>query len=314
VPRVPATTTGPASGPTVAGDTAPTARVAGAAMAAVVVIWGLGPPITKLIGAPPLVSVSVRFWISVPVVWAMTYASGRRVTWEVLRRTAPAGVFFGVNLAFVFSALQHASVAVIAVVQALQPAVVLLVAGPWLGERATRWHVMWTLVGVGGVALVILGGDRSVSGDGTGLVYAIAAMLTFTAYYLLNRRVRSTTAVDALQWMAGVTLFAGLTITPVALAVSSPDDYRQLAGADWVYLAFIAGAVGIVGHTLMSWVHKYTPASRSSLYLLAMNVVAIAAAWPIHDEPVTVVQGLGGAVVLGAIAAVVSRPAAHITR
>ncbi len=278
-------------------------------MASVVVIWGLGPPITKLISAPPLVSVSVRFWISVPIVWAIVYASGRRVTSEVLRRTVLAGVFFGINLVFVFSALHHASVAVIAIVQALQPAVVLLVAGPWLGERATRWHVLWTLVGVAGVAVVILGGDRAVSGDGTGLMYAVAAMLTFTAYYLMNRRVRSTTEMDALQWMAGVTLFAGLTITPVALIASSPDDYRQLAGADWVYLGFIAGAVGIVGHTLMSWVHKFTPASRSSLYLLAMNVVAIGVAWPVHDEPVTMVQGLGGVVVLGAIGAVVSRPA-----
>ena len=289
------TTTGPVSDLTPASDHAkPSDRIAGMAMAAVVVIWGLGPPITKLISAPPLVSVSVRFWISAPVVWAIAYASGRRVTWDVLRRTALAGVFFGVNLVFVFSALQHASVAVIAVVQALQPAVVLLVAGPWLGERATRWHVLWTVVGLAGVALVILGGNRAVSGDSTGLMFAVAAMLTFTAYYLINRRVRSTTTVDALQWMAGVTLFAGLTITPVALVVSSPDDYRQLAGADWIYLAFIAGAVGIVGHTMMSWVHKFTPASRSSLYLLAMNVVAIGVAWPIHDEPVTMLQALGG--------------------
>ena len=68
----------------------------------------------------------------------IAYATGRRVSWEVLRRTALAGVLFGINLVFVFSALQHASVAVIAVIQALQPGVVLLVAGRWLGERATR--------------------------------------------------------------------------------------------------------------------------------------------------------------------------------
>jgi drug/metabolite transporter (DMT)-like permease len=108
--------------------------------------------------------------------------------------------------------------------------------------------------------------------------------------------------------MAGVTLFAGLTITPVALVTSSMDDYRQLAGADWLYLGFVAVVVGIVGHTLMSWAHKYVPAARSSLFLLAMNIVAIGAAWPIHHEPVTVVQAIGGVIVLAAVAAVVSRP------
>ncbi len=281
-------------------------------MAAVVVIWGLGPPLTKLITAPPLVSVSVRFWVSIPVLWVLAYATGRRLSLRLLRSTAIAGVLFGVNLAFVFTALQHASVAVLSVIQALQPGIVLLVAGRWLGERATRWHVIWTMVGVAGVAVVILGGGREVRGDSLGILYAFASMLSFTAYYLINRRVRSTTPIDPIQWMAGVTLFAGVAITPLALATSSPDDYRQLAGADWLYLGFVALVVGVAGHTLMSWVHKFTPASRSSLFLLAMNVVAIGAAWPIHDEPITLLQALGGIVVLGAVAAVVTRPAVHV--
>jgi drug/metabolite transporter (DMT)-like permease len=137
----------------------------------------------------------------------------------------------------------------------------------------------------------------------------VLSMLTFTGYYLINRRARSTTPISPMEWMCGVTLFAGLTITPIALATSSVDDYRQLAGADWLYLLFVAVVVGIVGHTMMSWAHRFVPAARSSLILLAMNIVAIAAAWPIHDEPVTVVQGAGGVVVLIAVAAVLSRPA-----
>lgn len=301
-------------GPSDATQLGPSAATAGAVMAAVVVIWGLGPPITKLISAPPLVSVSVRFWLSIPLVWALAYASGRRMSVAHLRRTALPGALFGINLAFVFAALQHTSVAVLSVIQALQPGIVLLVAGSWLGERATRWHVLWTGVGVLGAAVVVLGGSPEVSGDSLGFVFGVVAMLTFTAYYLMNSRVRSTTAIDAIQWMAGVTLFAGLTVTPIALLTSSPDDYRQLAGADWAYLGFVALVVGIGGHTMMSWAHRFIPASRSSLYLLAMNVVAVSAAWPLHDEPVTRVQFFGGLVVLGAVAAVISRPASAAGR
>lgn len=302
-------TAGAIGAPAKAANAAPSARFAGSVMAMVVIIWGLGPPITKLISAPPLVSVSVRFWISAPVIWALTYATGRRVSWHVLRSTALAGALFGINLAFVFSALHHSSVAVLSVIQTLQPGIVLVVAGRWMGERATRWHVSWTAVGVLGVVVAILGGNPEVRGDVTGVLFGVASMLTFTAYYLLNRRVRSTTVIDPIQWMAGVTLFAAITITPVALLTSSLDDYRQLGGVDWLYLAFVAGVVGIVGHTMMSWAHKFIPAARSSLFLLAMNVVAISAAWPIHHEPVTLVQAIGGLIVLGAVAAVISRPA-----
>jgi len=290
-------------------DSAPSTAVAAAVMVTVVVIWGLGPPVTKLITAPPLVAVSVRFWCSVPVVWALVYATGRRVPFDVLRRTALAGALFGVNLALLFAALQRTSVAVLAVISSLQPGVVLVVAGPWLGERATRWHVAWTVAGVVGVAVVVLGGQDAVRGDALGILLGVAGMLTFTAYSLINRRVRFGTGIDPLQWTAGITLVAGLTITPIALALCSPADYRQLAGADWLYLAFVAGVVGIVSHTMMSWAHRFIPASRSSLFLLGAKVVAISAAWPLHDEPVTLLQVLGGLIVLGAVAAVISRPA-----
>ena len=154
-------------------DALPSAIVAASVMAAVVVIWGLGPPVTKLISAPPLVAVSMRFWISVPLVWAVMYATGGRVTKEVLRRTALAGALFGVNLAFVFAALHHSSVAVLAVIQTLQPGVVLLVAGKWLGERATGWHISWTAVGVLGVVVAILGGKPEVRGDALGIVFGV---------------------------------------------------------------------------------------------------------------------------------------------
>ena len=290
----------------VAAEPSPTA--AGAVMVTIIVIWGLGPPVTKLISAPALVAVSMRFWLSVPLVWIITYATGGRVTRAVLRLTALPGALFGINLAFVFAALQHSSVAVMAVIQTLQPGVVLVVAGRWLGERATAWHVGWTVVGVLGVTIAIFGGDPDVRGSAVGIVLCVASMLTFTGYYLINRRARSTTPISPMEWMSGVTLFAGLFITPIALATCSLEDYRQLAGVDWLYLVFIAVVVGIVGHAMMSWAHGFIPAARSSLLLLAMNVVAIGAAWPIHDEPVELIQAAGGLVVLVAVAAVLTRP------
>lgn len=279
----------------------------------IIVIWGLGPPISKLITAPPLVIASARFWLSVPILFAVTYATGHRVTRETVRHTWLAGAMFGMNMVFVFLALQHASVAVISIMMALQPGVVLVIAGRWMGERPTRWHIGWTAVGIVGVGVVILGNSPDVEMDAIGLIGAIVALLTFTGYYLRNRVVRSTTDIHPLEWMSGSTLFSALFVTPFALAFTGPDDYRMLAGADWLYLAYVAGVVGIFSHTLMSWVHKYVPASRSSLFILGMTVVAVASSWPINGERFTLQQVLGGIVVLGAVGAVVSRPAAPVS-
>jgi drug/metabolite transporter (DMT)-like permease len=282
----------------------------GLVMAAVIVCWGLGPPVSKLISAPAVVSVFYRFWLSVPILFTLAYLAGQRTSWVSLRRAALAGAAFGINLVFVFLTLEHAAVAVLSVVVTLQPGIILIVAGTFLGERATGWHLGWTAVAVAGTAVVILGAGGDVDSDALGVVFAVASMLTFTVYFVITKRVRSAHDVGAIEWMASVTLFSALIVTPWALIASDSDDFGAIGGADWLWLAFIIVFTGIIGHVLMTWVHKFIDATRSSIYILAMNLVAVAAAWPIHDEPLTWVQIAGGAVVFGAVAAVVSRPPA----
>lgn len=283
----------------------------GLVLAVVIVFWGLGPPISKLITAPAVIAVAYRFWLSFPILYLLSWATGHRLRRSTLARCVLPGAAFGVNLVFVFLALKSATVAVLSVISALQPGMILLVAGPFLGERPRRWHVAWTLVGIGGTAVVVLGAGKSVHAGALGVAYALVSQVTFTVYFLLTKRVRNRDpGLHPLEWMCGISLFAALAVTPWALATSSAADYRAVDGIDWLWMAFIVLVTGIAGHVLMAWSHAYIQASRSSLYLLLMNVVAIGAAWAIHHETLTWLQGLGGLVVLGAVAAVVSRPAA----
>jgi drug/metabolite transporter (DMT)-like permease len=281
----------------------------GVVLAVVILFWGFGPPVSKLITAPAVVSVFYRFWISVPILYALAAARGHRLRWSTARQAALPGAAFGINLVFVFLALQSTAIAVLSVVVTLQPGFILMVAGPFLGERPRAWHVMWTLVGIGATSVVILGAGSDVEASAAGVAYAVTAMMTFTAYFVLTKRARSTDGdLDPVEWMAGISLFAALAVTPWTLAVSDLDDYRAVDGIDWLWLAFIIVVTGIAGHVLMAWTHRYVDASRSSLYLLSMNIVAIGAAWVIHDEPLTPVQMVGGVVVFVAVAAVISRP------
>lgn len=282
----------------------------GLVMGVVIVFWGLGPPVFKLVTAPAVVAVLYRFWISVPILFALAALTGDRPRLAVLRRALLPGAAFGINLVLVFLTLKSAAVAVLSVITTMQPGFILLVAGPFLGERPRLWHVVWTMVGIAGTAVVVLGAGAELQTSALGVVYAVAAMVMFTFYFLLTRRARSTTADDVgpLAWMAGVSLAAALTVTPWALATSSAADYRAVNGIDWLWMAFMVGITGIAGHVLMAWTHRYIEATRSSLYLLSMNIVAIGAAWFIHDEPLTSLQLLGGVVVFVAVAAVISRP------
>ncbi len=269
---------------------------------------------SKLIDAPSVISVLYRFWMSVPLMWVLATATGSQPTMASIRRAGWAGAAFGINLVFVFLAINEAAVAVLSAVVALQPGFILLFAGPFLGERPTRWHIAWTVIGMSGTAIVVLGGGSEFDVTPIAVVYALAAQLFFTAYFLLTKRVRSAHDIDPIQWMFGVVLFAALAVTPWALATSSAQDYRAIDGYDWLWLALIIVFTGGLGHILMTWVHRFVDATRSSLYLLLMHPVVIVSAWLIHDEPLTLIQMTGGVVILGAVAAVISRPPVTIER
>lgn len=279
------------------------------ALGLVVVSWGTGPVVTKLVTTHPVVGVVIRFAMSVPLLAAILVARGQWIDRGVLRRSALPGLAFGINLIFVFFALQEATVAVLSVSVALQPALLLLVTGPMFGERPTVRHVLLTLLGVGGAALVILGAGSELRASPLGLLYALAALATFSTYFVLTRLARSTSDVDPVKWMTGINIWALVAGVAVAPFLVGRAELADVDGTDLWWLAVLASLTGVFGHVLMSWVHGFIDVARSSLYLLAMNIVAVGLAWPVHDEPVTILQVLGGLVVLGAVAMVIRLPA-----
>lgn len=299
------TVTRPVGGPTDRDDS----RLPLVVLGMVIVSWGAGPVITKLITAHPVVGVVIRFALSVPLLLALLLIRGQRLDMALLRRTALPGLAFGVNLIFVFFALQEATVAVLSVSVALQPALLLLVVGPVFGERPTVRHVAWTLLGVAGAATVILGAGRELRASPLGLLYAGSALLTFSVYFVLTRLARSSTDVDPVKWMAGINLWSLVAALLPAPFLVERAELDQVDLTDLAWLVVLAYVTGVFGHVLMSWVHGYIPAARSSLYLLAMNLVAVGLAWPVHDEPVNVRQAMGGLVVLGSVAMVIRLPA-----
>lgn len=280
----------------------------------VIVSWGAGPVITKLITVQPILGVLIRFTMSVPLLFGLLAIRGRRVSMQTLRQTALPGMAFGINLIFVFAALQEATVAVLSVSMTLQPALLLLLAGPLFGERPTMAHVGWTLVGVVGAAGVILGAGDELRASPLGLGLAVSAMMTFSIYFVLTRLARSTIDVDPVEWMAAINLWSLFAALVPGIFLLDGDDLAEIDRTDLLWLLVLAYLTGVFGHVLMSWVHGYIEAARSSLYLLSMNLIAVGLAWPIHDEPVTVLQLIGGLVVLGAVAAVIrlpTRPTRH---
>lgn len=301
------TTPGPVTSPGVlTGDrrSLPTLRGLGlpeAAAMLVVILWGAGNVASKAATVGGLVMTFYRLWLAVPVMLVMLALTGRRLTWSALRTSAVGGAVFGVHLAFFFSSLRLTSVAIVAVIAALQPALVLLIAGRWFGEQVSRAVVIWTLVSIAGAALVVLGPSSGVESTPLGVLLAVANVITFTAYFLLSKRTRDT--LGAIEYMTGVIIVASLVVTPVALL--SGQDLGAVRTTDWLWIGFVVLVPGAGGHVIINWAHRYLPVSLSSLVVLGTPVVAAVGAWLVLDEPLGPVQLVGSVVVLVAVALVV---------
>ncbi|WP_420626117.1 EamA family transporter [Candidatus Poriferisodalis sp.] len=278
-------------------------------MGLVVISWGMGPPIAKLLSAPPMVSAVIRFGMSTPFLLAVLALRGRWLSRRVFWQTALPGLSFGINMVFVFAAVQQVTISVMSVMMALQPAMLLAVVGPLFGDRVGFRQIAFTLLGVGGAVGVIAGAGGDFRASAFGLFLTAMSVLTFTVYFVLTRMARSASAVDPMEWMAGINFWSLIAAIPPTLLWVSPAGWREFGGYDWLWIVIVAFVTGVFGHVLMTWCHAHLEVARSSLYVLAMHIVAVGMAWMIHGEPVTLTQFAGGAVVLFSVAMVIRTPA-----
>jgi len=288
----------------------PMRALALAAIAGSAIVWGCSSVIIKLVSTSGLVASFYRLWLAMPLLWLLPVVMPgmrRRLTRAWLVASLAGGALFALHQVLFFSSLKLTSVANVSIIGALQPALVLVVAGPWFGERASARALIWSLVAVAGTAIVVVGSAGtpgwSLRGDGL----AVANLFAFTAYFLASKRVR--TGVGTAEYLLGLTTVAGIIMLAVALA--SGEHLGSPQGADWALLVFLALVPGTLGHFLMNWAHPHVPALVVSVMLLAVPVLAAVGAAAFLHEPINLTQAVGGAIVLGAIATIVyERPEA----
>jgi drug/metabolite transporter (DMT)-like permease len=241
-----------------------------------------------------------RLWIGAAGTLAVFYALGRRLSWRTLRLSVPGGLAFGADIVLFFSALKHTTVANATVVGALQPILVFFIADRMFGEAVTRRLVVWSVIAIGGVAVVVYGSSGvpvwSIGGD----LLAIAALVSWTAYFVASKRVR--TELHPFDYLTALLLIATVAVAPVALLSGQRLDP---GGAEaWMWIAVLALGSGGVGHLLINWAHGHVELAVMSLLTLAVPVVAVLSAAVFLDEPVTWEQAIGMAIVLVALAVV----------
>jgi drug/metabolite transporter (DMT)-like permease len=87
-----------------------------------------------------------------------------------------------------FSAVKLTSVAVATVIGALQPVLVLFVAGSLLGERVGRRMVAWTALAIVGVVVIVIGAGVPAGDERLGDLLAVGSMVCWAGYFVASKQ------------------------------------------------------------------------------------------------------------------------------
>lgn len=250
------------------------------------------------IGALVLTPLAVR---SLRGRWHLVAASRRLVlTYAVVAVLLTQGAFF--------CAVQRMDVGPALLTEYLAPVAVVL--WMWLrhGERPGGLTVAGAVTAVVGIVLVLdlLGG---VDVDPLGLAWAVAAMVGCAAYFVINARTDNGLPPLVLAWLGMVVAAAVLAVTmlvglvPVAMR-TAPVSYGSTEVPWWLPVlglgavtCGVAYATGIAAGRSLG--------SRLSSFLGLLEVVSGALlAWLLIGQTMSVLQAVGGVVVLAGIVTV----------
>src|SRR5207248_795497 len=138
----------------------------------------------------------------------------------------------GADIALFFTAVKHTTVANASMISALQPALVLLVAGRLFGERVTGTDVVWTLVALAGVVVVVFGSATTPSWSPVGDLLAVATLVAWTGYFIAGKQARA--HFDAIEYVTAMSIVAFGVVA--LLDVGTGHDLSVSGGGGWAII------------------------------------------------------------------------------
>jgi len=187
-----------------------------------------------------------------------------------------------------------------ALLYALTPIFVFLLARWRLGERTTPLKVAGIATAFAGVVVVLLGrGALGQPGARAGLLGDLLILLAVVAWAVFAVGGKVYAERYGVRTMTGVAITIGsLLYLPFGLWRSDLSAFARLSPAGWGSVAYLVLVTSIVAYLIYYWAMKQADASRVAIYSNLQPVFTAALAWLLHGEPITPPFLVGGAMVL----------------
>ncbi len=266
-----------------------------------IVALSAGSTMVRSTGSPGAVVAFWRMLVGAFLWQSILLVTKQRFTLDALKKSAPAGLFFGLNLTLFFTGVTKTRIANAEFIGTLAPLLVVPFAAWRLGERVKPAVIAAGGAALTGVALILFLADRDVVGSHSwvGDALCVGAVVMWSSYLFATKSVRVALGVG--PFMAGMSAVAAVVVFPFAVSTGKLVD---VSTKGWVLIAVMCVTSGLISHGLIAWAQRAVPVSTISLMQLAQPGFAVIWAWVFLHEHVNGAQLAGMVVVVAAVGAI----------
>ncbi len=245
-----------------------------------------------------------RFAIAGTFYAALWRWSGVRIARRDLAALAGLGVLgIPVNQGLFLYGMSLTSPGHGALLYALVPVVVFLLARWRLGERATALKIVGVVLAFTGVVVVLVGrGAVGLSVAGRGLVGDLLILVAVVAWSVWAVAAKPYAERYGVLASTGAAIAAGSAVyLPFGLALSDLSAFGRASAGAWWSVLYLTLLQSVVAYLLYYWALRRSDASRVAIWSNTQPVLTAALAWALHGEAVTATFVVGGAMVIAGV-------------
>lgn len=206
-----------------------------------------------------------------------------------------SGIAMGINWILLFQAYRYTTISAATLSYYFAP-VIVTVASPLLfHERLTAKQIICFVMSTLGLVLIIgTGGGEETAGI-TGILFGLGAAVFYAAVILLNKFIKNVAGIQRtiLQMLAAV-----VTLLPY-VALSSGFNLNLLDGTGWVCLMTVGLFHTGITYCLYFSALKDLTGQEAAILSYIDPLVAVIISVLLLGEPMTLMQLIGGALILG---------------
>jgi drug/metabolite transporter (DMT)-like permease len=272
-----------------------------------VLLVSVGAILVRLADAPPLAVSFYRMAIASLILWPFAWGDARR-SWPALALRprlllAASGVALALHFATWIASLSYTSVAASVLLVNTAPLFAIVMSRVFLREKPPLVVQVAVPVAMAGAALIALGERATSPASLFGNLLAVAGAVTLATYQVIGRGLRDALPLKAYM----LAVWGTATLTLAGLMAAFATRFGNYPPRTWLLFVALAVVPTLGGHGLANRALRSLPAPTVGLFLLGEPVIASLLAFAIFGEAPGPATLAGGAVVLAALALVLTR-------